>query len=354
MRSAWYAVVAGLGVLLGLFSAEIAGGFGGHADVRYVDDLVTIAAALLATVFCLRAGVRNTGRLRTFWCLFAIAAALWCLGEILWATYELILKESVPTPSWADAGYLAAIPFAVAALSAHPAMHGRTTRKARAILDGLMVAAALFYVAWTLLLEPLWRSTDLTSAGGLVTLAYPASDVLFLFLIVLVIRGTTDGDRLDLWFLLAGLLAMTLSDAVYGYLTEVAGYATGNLIDIGWVAGYLAVAAGAYAARPQRAVGPAHEPRALTRAALVTPFLPVLAGLGLMAVRMELGRRLDRVGWTTALLLVTAVLVRQVLLALDLYAGAERDGELSSQLLSSVGAPLGDGVRLSSNRKRPA
>lgn len=329
------------GILLSLFAAEISGGFGGATAVRYVDDLGTLAAALAAAVLCARAAGRQRGRLRALWLLFAVAAGFWCLGELLWAIYDLALREPVPIPSWADAAYLAAIPVAAAALLAHPALRGRRTGKARAILDGSVLAAAIFFIAWTLLLGPLWRSTDLTTLGGLVALAYPAGDVVLLFLIVLVIRGTTDRDRLDLWLLLLGLLAMTLSDAVYGYLSEVAGYATGNLVDIGWVAAYLAIAAAAYAARPQRVADPTPETPRLTRAALLAPFVPVLTALTLAAVKIRVTGHIDRVAWTTALVLVGAVLLRQSLVALDLYTGSDGDANITRRLLTSLGTPVG-------------
>jgi hypothetical protein len=325
------------GVLFGLFAAEIAGGLGGQTTVRYVDDLGTIAAALTTTALCVRAAGRQRGRLRTFWRLLAAAAGCWALGELLWAVYDLVLGGPVPVPSWADVPYLAAVPFAAAALVAHPAVRGRTTGKARAILDGSVIASAVFFLAWVLLLGPLWHSTDLTTLGGLVAFAYPAGDFVLLFLIVLVMRGTTDRDRLDLWFLLLGLVAMTVSDAVYGYLAEVARYSTGNLVDIGWVAGYLAIAAAAYAARPQHAAEPAPARPTLTRAALLAPFLPVLTALTLTATEIQLAHRIDRVAWTTAVVLVGAVLGRQALLAFDLYARQEGDAKLSRRLLGSLG-----------------
>ncbi len=325
-----------MGALLGLFAAELASGLGGTEAVRYVDDLGTAGAAFAAAVLCTRAAGRYRGRLRTFWLLLAAASGLWLLGELLWALYDLVLRGSVPVPSWADAAYLAAIPFAAAALLAHPALRGRATGKVRAILDGSVIAAAVFFIVWTLLLGPLWHSTDLTTLGGLVALAYPAGDVVLLLLIVLVIRGTTNHDRSDLWFLLLGLLAMTLSDAVYGYLNEVAGYATGNLVDLGWIAAYLGIATGAYAAKPEPVAEPTPASFALTRAALVTPFVPVLTALALAAFRIHLGRPLDRVAWATALVLVVAVLVRQALLLVDLRPGAAGDPRLQRRLLGSL------------------
>lgn len=335
MRLKW---IPAAGLLTSLFVAELAGGFGGHTLVRFVDDLGTIAAALLAAVLCLRAARnRPCRRLRTFWRLLGIGLSLWCLGEIVWAVYDLALSRPVPVPSWADALYLAAPLFVAAALLAHPALHGRTTGKARAVLDGSAIATALFFVAWTALLGPLWRSTDLSTLGGLVTLAYPVTDVVLLFLVVLVIRGTTSRDRRDVWLLLAGLAAMTLSDSGYAYLTEVARYGTGNLVDIGWVAGYLAVGAGAYAASRQRAADSLPRTPPLTRAALVGPFVPVLTALTLIAVEVHITHRLDRVGWISALVLVLCVLLRQLLLAVDLAKRPPDDEKLRARVLSLVG-----------------
>lgn len=327
--------IAAAGLPVGVFAVEIAGGFGGGAVVRYVDDLGTIAAAVGAALLCLLAARRQQGRLRLFWRLFAAALSLWSLGEILWAVYDLGLRGPVPVPGWDDVAYLAAVPFAAAALLVHPALHGRATGKVRAILDGSVIAASLFFITWTLLLGPLWRTTDLTTLGGLVTLAYPASDVVLLFLVVLVIRGTTSRDRRDLWFLLLGLTAMASSDSAYAYLAEVARYSTGNLVDIGWVAGYVAIAAGAYAARPQPVA--VARGAVLTRTALVAPFVPVLAALGLAAVKIRVTGHLDRVARITAFVLVVAVLLRQALVAFDLHRGDDDDERIAHRLLSSLG-----------------
>jgi len=330
--------LAPAGVLLALFAAEIAGGFGGQDAVRYVDDLGTLAAALVTAALCARAAARQRGRLRTFWGLLAAATGSWALGELLWAVYDLGLGGPVPVPSWADPAYLAAVPLAAAALLAHPSVQARSTGKVRAILDGGVIAAAFFFIAWLLLLGPLWRSTDLTTLGGLVTLAYPSGDVVLLFLIVLCIRGTTNRDRIDLWLLLLGLLAMTASDAVYAYLVEVAGYSTGNLVDIGWIAGYLVIGTAAWSARPQHVTEPAPAQPALTRAALLAPFVPMLTALALAAVEVQVHHRLDRVAWTTAVVLCVTVLLRQLLLAADLYAGGREDrGHLTRRILDSLG-----------------
>jgi hypothetical protein len=321
----------------------IGAGIGGEQTALYVDDLATIAAALTAATLCGWAAIRHQARLRLFWWLLAGGCGAWALGEMLWALYDLVGGE-VPVPSWADAAYLAALPPVAAALLVHPALHARAIGRLRSLVDGLVIAASVFFVGWALVFKPIGERIDLTSLGDVVTLAYPLSDVVIIFLVVLVIRGTTNSDRWDLRCLLAGLLLITFSDAVYSYLTNVEDYSSGNVIDIGWLAGYLGIALGAfYARRPQLVEQrPAASPTSLTPAALVAPFFAMLAALGLMMVKLELGHSLDRVTLATAFALVVLILGRQALLFIDLLTQREREGTMADRLVAALGDAAGD------------
>jgi diguanylate cyclase len=324
--------------LTAAFAAWIGSGLGGETVVLWFDDLATVAAALLATVFCGLAAAKQAGRLRLFWLLLAAACGAWTLGEALWAVYDLA-GEGAPMPSWADVAYLAALPPTAAALLVHPAVHGRAVGRTRSLVDGLVLAAAVFFVAWIAILEPLGRSTDFASLGDLVTIAYPLSDVVIVFLVVLVIRGTSSTDRLDLWCLLAGLLLITFSDALYSYLTEVEDYASGSIIDTGWFAGYLAITLGAYTTGAHVAVERrrASEPQ-LSAAAMVTPLLAVLAALSLLTTKLQLGHSLDRATLTIAFVLVGLVLVRQALLVLDaLSPRRASDVHIADRFIAALG-----------------
>ncbi len=328
------------GASIVLFAVWIVGGLGGAVWVRYFDDLATAAAALTAAALCAGAAMRQTGRAGAFWWLFAATCGAWALGELIWALYDLVLGNSVPIPSWADAAYLAATPLAAAALLAHPAMRSRTSGRLRSVLDGLVIAAALFFLSWTLILEPLRHSFDLGTLGGAVTLAYPLGDIVILFLVLLVIRGTTSGGRLDQWLLLGGILAITLSDSGFGYLTQVRNYATGNAIDIGWFVGYATIALAAYLARPKTSLRQPSDAHALTSAAVITPFVPLLAALTLAGVRIQLGHHLDRVGMLTLVALVALFLTRQALLLVDLWAPEHlHEAPVSHRLLDALGRP---------------
>jgi hypothetical protein len=302
-----------LGIWIGLHA-------GGARVTLWVDDVATPLAALVACVLCLRARALHSGRMRLFWSLLACATASWTLAEIIWGYYALILDTEVPVPSWADVGYLCAIPLAVAALVVHPATRGSGTRKARSVFDGLVIATALMFLSWTLVLGPLWRSANLSTWAGIVTLAYPFGDVVIVFFIVLAIRGMTGGNRLSLWCLLAALLAMALTDSTFTYLTDVTSYTSPGLIDTGWVVAYLGIALAAFCSRSGGGVVAEAGSSRPSLASLISPLLPVLLALTVAAVQIRLGDHLDHAAWLMAFGLIALVLGRQGLMVLELLA----------------------------------
>lgn len=333
MRALWAAAALTL-----VFAVWVGAGIGGDETALYVDDLATVAAALAAAAMCGWAATRHAGRMRLFWALLAGACGAWALGEGIWAWYDLGGGD-VPVPSWADAAYLAALPPTAAALLVHPALHGRTIGRTRSLLDGLVLAASLFFVGWMLVLEPMQRTIDLSSLGDLVILAYPIGDVVIVFLVVLLIRGTTSAARLDLWCLMAALLLITISDAVYSYLANVQDYASGGILDTGWFAGYLVIALAALSSRARSAAeSRAGASPSLTPAAIFTPFAAMLGALSLAAIRLQLGHTLDDVTLTVAFVLVGLVLVRQALLVIDLLGPSrEPDAHMTDRLVTALG-----------------
>ena len=290
---------------------------GGQATVRYFDDLFTALSALLACVACSLAARRQTGSSRRFWLLLGAALLAWTVAEVIWAVYDLVLHVAVPVPSWADVGYLGAIPLAAAALLAHPAMHAKGNNRARATLDGLAIGAALLLLSWNFVLGPLWRHSDISTAGGVVALAYPFGDMIILFLVVLSVRAITATGRRPLLWVLVGLFAMAVSDSTYAYLVEVGRYSTGNVIDAGWVLGYLAIAVGATYETGEAVVAAPLEPDGVSLSSLVTPYVPVLLALSVITIKLELHKGVDRLSWLTGFGLALLVVARQLLLFVD-------------------------------------
>ncbi len=304
---------------------------GGDDGVRYFDDIVTALAAGGAFLSCLLAAKRQSGSKRRFWVLLAAALGAWTFAEVIWAVYDLVLRVAVPVPSWADVGYLGAIPLAAAALLCHPSMHVERAYTTRATLDGLAIGTALLLLSWTFVLGSLWHHSDLTTAGGIVALAYPFGDIVILFFIVLTLRSTAATGRRPLLWVLVGLFAMAVSDSTYAYLVEAGRYSTGNLVDIGWVVAYLAIAVGASHDNGRTVLAPSHQASEVSLVSLVTPYVPVLSALVVITFQMELHHHVDRFTWLTGFALTLLVIARQALLWIDrrreLFSPAAHDGQ---------------------------
>jgi hypothetical protein len=308
-----------------LFAAVIGLDIGGAEAVLWFDYVLTPLAAGLACALCWRAGARHEGRVRLFWSLLACAAAAWTLGESIWGYDVLILGvTAMPVPSWADAGYLTAVPLTVAALAVHPATTATTVRRARWLLEGLIMATALLFVSWTLALGPTWYDSNLGTWSGIVSLAYPFGDVVIVFFVVLGIRGMGGEDRWSQWCLLSALLAMSIADSTTFSYVAAETYTVPALIDTGWFAAYLGIALAAATARP----GPAPVRTAATGrpslAALVTPLVAVIVALTVAAVRVNLGESLDGAGVIMALVLIVLVLAGQMIMVVEVCMSCRR------------------------------
>jgi hypothetical protein len=270
-------------------------------------------AACIAGVSCALTGRRHAGGMRAFWWLLAAACASWATGEGIWSWYEVVRGVEVPYPSWADVGYLIGTPLAVAAFVCHPAAHNRAHKRGPVpLLDGIAAATALLFVSWTLVLSPLWSQSGGMSLGDLIAVAYPFGDVIILFLIVLAVRNLPSGNRPATALLLTGLLVMAVTDSAYTYLAQIGAYASGDLVDAGWLLAYLAIgAAGRVYESPTNARLPQNRSYAAALAVLA-PYVPIIVALAVIAVAQLRGNHLDRVETVIAACLILLVLARQL------------------------------------------
>jgi len=289
---------------------------GGSRGSVVVTDVSSVLMAAFAAVACLAAGRRAHDRSRGFWLLLGAGCVSWVIAEATWGFYELVLDEPVPAPSWADVGHLAAVPLVVVGLLIHPAAPSSRAARGRSALDALSVATAVGFLAWTFVVGPLWRESDLSTAAGLVAVAYPFTDVVLIVLVVLTISRADAAHRTSLSWVLAGLAAMALVDGGYTLLAQTGQYQSGDMIDVGWLVGYLALGVGAYTSRPTaEPARPPVESAAVADApsllATVAPFLPVLLALGATPLVVDTEAGLDAAARTMALGLTLLVVARQ-------------------------------------------
>jgi len=245
--------------------------FGAHA-VTAIDDIGEAVAAALASLACAWAASRAAGKDRLGWALMSISAGLWSAGEVVWSIYEVGMGVQVPYPSLADAGFLAAVPFAFAGIRAFWGSARGTSSRWRVWFDGVIVALALTSTAWAFGLKSVWLSNSSTK---LLDLAYPVGDILIGTILILAIRRASQQQAGRMAFLLAGVASYSIADSAFSYLTVQGAFGSvGSILDTGWFAGFLMIGLAAiYPASPPK---PATEQAPLDLWQLALPWMTLL------------------------------------------------------------------------------
>ena len=289
---------------------------------QVVDDVGEGVAALIAAVACALAAWRHRGRMRLAWALLGASALMWTAGEAAWCFFELILKQQVPFPSAADAGFLAAVPLAVAGVAFFPGSH-RTASRLASLLDGAIIAGALLLISWATVLGAVYLAGFDSTLSMLLGLAYPISDIVIAVMALLLLGRTAGSARLPLLLVVAGLFANLLADSAFAYLTAGNSYGKVQLIDTAWVAGYLLIALGAV--RAALSAGPAMEAddRPFGRWTLVLPYMPVTIA-ALLAVLKNVSGTPDPFLLWDLIIVVGLVMLRQFIVMWDNYSLNQR------------------------------
>jgi PAS domain S-box-containing protein len=284
----FWAAAATVVVVVG-FVAWVELRIGGDRGVTVFDDIGEGVAAFAAAVLCGLAARRTVGRQRLGWSLLAASAATWCAGEIVWSVYEVGMGVSVPFPSAADAGFIGAMPLAVAGVLFFFSPARGTSTSFRLWLDGAIILLALFFVSWTLGLKSVFDDVSDPLLEKSVSMAYPLGDIVIGTILVLAIRRARDEAHGRLLLLLGGLAANSLADSAFAYLTGTGAYGSvGSVLDVGWVAGYLMIGLAAlWPARAPRESIDSDANDAIDIWQLALPWVAILL-VGLTAVGMAL------------------------------------------------------------------
>ena len=268
VRSGLALAVAGLAAFVlhatGLLAADLDGLFDSWV---YNGLLVLAAAGCLARAVAVR-------HERGAWLLMGLGIAAWTLGDLHYTLY-LSGLDNPPFPTIGDALYLAFYPAAFAALLM--LLRSRLSGHMRTLsLDGATASLAAAAAAAGFLFALVRGETGGTPAAIVTNLAYPLGDVLLLALVVGVfaLTGWRPGAA---WTLIgAGIIAVTIADAVYLVQVAAGTYVEGGVYDAFWPAAMLLLALAAWGPG-----GAASRPMSLEgRRVLVTPAVCALIGVG--------------------------------------------------------------------------
>jgi hypothetical protein len=144
---------------------------GGVGVVTWLDDVGELVAAVTAGVACIWVAHRSEGRYRATWRWLGASALAWAARQAVRSWYELIKGVTVPFPSLADVGFLAAVPLAVVAVLVFPTSPTATSSRVRMVLDGVILAGSLLFISWATTLGAVskwrWRPVQAGYRSGL-------------------------------------------------------------------------------------------------------------------------------------------------------------------------------------------
>lgn len=302
-----------------LLTAWLIAGWGGPrvAEAASMIGVATIGA--FATGCAVWAAWSSDGRQRLAWSCLAFGLGGWALGDALWAYFRMV-RHVDPFPSIADAAYLMYPLGACAALLLFPLGHTAHSRT-RMLLDGVIVAGALFEVAWVTVLRFVVGTEGETLLSVSLYVAYPATDVVIVTMALLILVRTRQRAVV---LLTVGNILTALADSAWVFLESRGIFAEGGLVDIGWIAGLLLIGVAALTgvrdgvAEPEIVAPPSraelwmpYVPVAIA-GAVATPWLvsitgvaPLLVSSGLL-ISAVLARQLVVIGQNRRLLAIVA------------------------------------------------
>jgi len=163
-------------------------------------------------------------------------------GQAIWTYYALVLHQSTPFPSWADAAYLCEYPLWLAGILLLLQRPVAAAYRARVTLDGVMTMTAAITFSCYFVLGPTLLQGGETPFAKLIGTAYPVADLVLLACLVPLAARVRDRLLRPVVILLAvGLGCIVVSDSIFDYQTLHNTYGTGELIDVGWPLGAMLI-----------------------------------------------------------------------------------------------------------------
>jgi diguanylate cyclase (GGDEF)-like protein len=299
-------------VVLLVFACWLLFGWGGPTTIAVIRPLGSLTFSLFAFACTGTAALTTTGRLRVSWGGLALALLAWSTGNVVWAYYAAVHNSLPPASPVADAAYLLPTVIVCAAWTMTITGEGRLGR-VRPLLDGLLVAGALFVICWVLLLGDLFEASRGNNLELALALAHPLGDIVMITMALVIMTNAPKSQRRTIALLTAGLIAVALADTAFAYL-NFHGIRSGNVAAIGWAIGLLLTATSALSTLGRPPLSTDADPQ-LWRRLIWLPYLPMPFAIVLGVAR--LWSTTDRPLLTAGVMLMAAALARQATVLVD-------------------------------------
>ena len=174
------------------------------------------------------------------WRLWAFALVLYALGDIIWAIFEVVLKEA-PFPSIADFFYLLSYFFIWLGLVRYPVDKFSTRERKLVGLDNLIVVLGASLAFWVFLIHPMiLASREVDFLSLLLLVAYPVFDMVFLWTLLIFFRNRLQQSTyIPLVLLGIGMFSQIIADSLFAYQSVNKIFISDSSIKLGWTAGLI-------------------------------------------------------------------------------------------------------------------
>ncbi len=223
------------------------------------------------------------------WYLMALGQFTWAVADTLGAFYSDVLGiELFPTP--ADAIYLlgySIVAFGLLLFDGQRAARGLAGR-----LDSAILVVALGLLTWVALAQPTLEALGVSTAAGIVSLAYPIADVALAAILVRLVT-TPLGRTVAFRLLAAAVGSLLLADVLASALEQLT-WASSDQLEALWMVSYLLWAAAALHPSMAHALESVDEPdRSFSRVGLAALALALVMPGGLLAAKALAGQTID-------------------------------------------------------------
>jgi diguanylate cyclase (GGDEF)-like protein len=305
-------IVGAAAVVLLMFACWLLFGWGGPATVAVITPLGSLTFTLFALACTGTAALTTTGRARVAWGGLALALLAWSMGNAVWAYYATVHNSLPPASPVADVAYL--VPTVIVCVAWTMTLTGEDRLgRVRPLLDGLIVAGALFVICWVLLLGDLFQASSGKNLELALALAHPLGDIVMITMALVIMMNAPKSQRRTIALLTAGLIAVALADTALAYL-NFHGIRSGNLAVIGWAIGLLLMATSALSTLGRPPLSAVADPQ-LSRRLSWLPYLPMPFAIVLGVIR--LWSAVDRPVLVTGTVLMIVALIRQLIVLGD-------------------------------------
>jgi signal transduction histidine kinase len=174
---------------------------------------------------------------RAPWYLLAAGVAFYVLGDFIYMRLTEQYGSEPPFPSVADVAYYLLYPLVGASLflTLRRQMPGRDRA---GLVDAALITVAAAILTWTFLMAPYASDPTLGLSEKLASIGYPLGDLLLIALLARLLL--TPGRRVVTFRLLVAALVVNLvADIVYAFQLLAGTFASGGLVDVGWLTAYV-------------------------------------------------------------------------------------------------------------------